>query len=46
MQRSLRMAHLAVGLIAIVAFLITGMLMSAHEPKVMKLAWDQLLLFN
>jgi hypothetical protein len=46
MQRSLRMAHLAVGLIAIVAFLITGMLMSAHEPPVMKLAWDQRLLFN
>ena len=46
MQRSLRMAHLAVGLIAIVAFLITGMLMSAHEPPMMKLAWDQRLLFN
>ena len=40
------MAHLAVGLIAIVAFLITGMLMSAHEPPVMKMDWDQRLLFN
>ena len=40
------MAHLAVGLIAIVAFLITGMLMNAHEPPVMKMAWDQRLLFN
>ena len=46
MQRSLRMAHLVVGLIAIVAFLITGMLMSAHEPPVMKMGWDQRLLFN
>ena len=40
------MAHLAVGLIAIVAFLITGMLMSAHEPPVMKMDWDKRLLFN
>jgi hypothetical protein len=46
MQRSLRMAHLVVGLIAIVAFLVTGMLMSAHEPPVMKMDWDQRLLFN
>jgi hypothetical protein len=46
MQRSLRMAHLAVGLIAIVAFLITGLLMNAHEPPVVKMAWDQRLLFN
>ena len=46
MQRSLRTAHLAVGLIAIVAFLITGMLMNAHEPPVMQMAWDQRLLFS
>ena len=46
MQRSLRTAHLAVGLIAIVAFLVTGMLMNAHEPPVVKMAWDQRLLFN
>lgn len=46
MQGTLRTAHLAVGAIAIVAFLITGMLMNAHEPPVMKMAWDQRLLFN
>ena len=46
MQGTLRMAHLVVGAIAVVAFLITGMLMYAHEPPVTNLAWDQRLLFN
>lgn len=46
MQPSLRMAHLVVGAVAIAGFLITGLLMSAHEPPVMKMGWDQRLLFN
>jgi hypothetical protein len=46
MQGTLRTAHLVVGAIAIVAFLMTGMLMNAHEPPVMQLAWDRRLLFN
>ncbi|HEY8265210.1 MAG TPA: hypothetical protein VIG03_01455 [Steroidobacteraceae bacterium] len=46
MQPSLRMAHLVVGAVAIAGFLITGMLMSGHEPPVMKMGWDQRLLFN
>ena len=40
------MAHLVVGAVAIVGFLITGLLMNAHEPPVMKMGWDQRLLFN
>jgi hypothetical protein len=46
MQGTLRTAHLVVGAIAIVAFLITGMLMNAHQPPVMQMDWDQRLLFN
>ena len=47
MQPSLRMAHLVVGaMAAIAAFLITGMLMNAHEPPVIEMGWDQRLLFN
>ena len=46
MQGTLRTAHLVVGAIAIVAFLITGMLMNAHRPPVMQMDWDQRLLFN
>ena len=34
MQPTLRMAHLVVGAIAVVAFLVTGMLMNGHEPPV------------
>jgi len=46
MQGTLRTAHLVVGALAIVAFLITGMLMNAHRPPVMQMDWDQRLLFN
>ena len=46
MQPSLRMAHLVVGAVAVVGFLITGLLMNAHEPPVMTMGWDQRLLFN
>jgi hypothetical protein len=46
MQPTLRMAHLAVGAMAIVAFLITGMLMNGHEPPVAQMDWDRRLLFN
>jgi hypothetical protein len=46
MQPTLRMAHLVVGAMAIVAFLITGMLMNAHQPPVMQMDWDRRLLFN
>jgi len=40
------MAHLVVGAIAVAAFLITGMLMSAHEPPVMAMDWGERLLFR
>jgi len=46
MQRTLRMAHLVVGAIAVVAFLITGMLMSAHEPPVAAMDWGERLMFR
>jgi len=46
MQGTLRTAHLVVGAIAVVAFLITGMLMNSHRPPVMQMDWDQRLLFN
>jgi hypothetical protein len=46
MQGTLRMAHLVVGAIAVVAFLITGMLMSGHEPPVVELGWGERLLFS
>jgi hypothetical protein len=46
MHGTLRTAHLVVGAIAVVAFLVTGMLMNAHRPPVMQMDWDQRLLFN
>jgi hypothetical protein len=46
MRETLRTAHLAVGVLAVVAFLITGLLMNAHDPPVIKMAWDQRLLFS
>lgn len=46
MQPTLRMTHLVVGAMAVVAFLITGMLMNGHEPPVVEMDWDRRLLFN
>jgi hypothetical protein len=46
MQGTLRMAHLVVGAVAIVAFLITGQLMLGHDPPVEAMAWDDRLLFR
>jgi hypothetical protein len=46
MQGTLRMAHLVVGAIAVVAFLITGMLMSGHDPPVAAMEWGERLLFS
>lgn len=46
MQGTLRMAHLVVGAIAVVAFLITGQIMTGHEPPVGELEWAERLLFR
>lgn len=46
MTRSLRMAHLVVGAIAVVAFLITGQVMGRHEPPVAAMEWAERLLFR
>lgn len=46
MQGSLRTAHLAIGAIAVVAFLITGQIMLRHEPPVAELEWADRLLFR
>jgi hypothetical protein len=46
MTRSLRMAHLVVGAIAVVAFLITGQIMGRHEPPVAAMEWGERLLFR
>lgn len=46
MTRTLRMAHLVVGGIAIVAFLITGQIMGRHEPPVATMEWAERLLFR
>lgn len=46
MQGSLRMSHLAVGVIAVVAFLITGQVMGRHEPPVGDMEWAERLLFR
>ncbi len=40
------MAHLLVGAIAVVAFLITGQLMGAHDPPVAAMEWGERLLFR
>ncbi len=40
------MAHLVVGAIAVVAFLVTGMIMSGHEPPVSAMEWGERLLFR
>jgi hypothetical protein len=46
MQGTLRRTHLAVGAIAIVAFLVTGLLMLRHEPQVSEMEWGTRLLFR
>lgn len=46
MQGSLRMAHLVVGAIAVVAFLATGQVMGRLDPPVAELEWAQRLLFR
>jgi len=40
------MAHLVVGGIAVVAFLITGQIMGRHEPPVAAMEWAERLLFR
>jgi hypothetical protein len=46
MQGTLRRAHLVVGAIAILAFLVTGLIMGRHDPPVSAMAWDDRLLFR
>lgn len=46
MQGSLRMAHLVVGAIAVVAFLATGQVMGRLDPPVAELEWAERLLFR
>ncbi len=46
MTSTLGTAHLAVGAIAVVAFLVTGQLMSFHEPPVAQMEWAERLLFR
>jgi len=46
MQGTLRMAHLVVGAIAVVAFLITGRIMIGHDPPVAAMEWGERLLFR
>jgi hypothetical protein len=46
MQGTLRTAHLAVGAVTIGAFLVTGMVMYAHEPPLSAMDWGERLLFR
>lgn len=46
MQGTLRMAHLVIGAITVVALLITGMLVAGHEPPVAAMEWGERLLFR
>jgi hypothetical protein len=46
MQGTLRTAHLVVGAITVAAFLVTGMIMYAHEPPLSTMDWDDRLLFR
>lgn len=46
MEGSLRSSHLAVGAIAIVAFLVTGQIMSGYDPPVAAMEWGERLLFR
>lgn len=46
MTRRLRMAHLVIGGVAVIAFLITGQIMGRHEPPVAAMEWAERLLFR
>lgn len=46
MQGTLRTAHLVVGAITVAAFLVTGMIMYAHEPPLSTMDWGDRLLFR
>lgn len=46
MTSTLRTTHLVVGAITVVAFLITGQIMSLHEPPVAGMEWADRLLFR
>lgn len=46
MQGSLRMAHLVVGAIAVIAFLVTGQVMGRLDPPVGEMEWAERLLFR
>lgn len=46
MQGSLRMAHLVVGAIAVIAFLVTGQIMGRLDPPVDEMEWAERLLFR
>lgn len=46
MQGTLRTAHLVIGAVAVVAFLITGQIMGRHDPPVAEMEWAERLLFR
>jgi len=46
MERTLRMAHLAVGALTVAAFMVTGLVMYAHEPALSTMDWGDRLLFR
>ena len=46
MQGTLRTAHLVVGAITVAAFLVTGMILYAHEPPLSSMDWGDRLLFR
>lgn len=45
MTSTFRKAHLVVGAIAVVAFLVTGLIMRMYEPPVSAMEWAERLLF-
>lgn len=46
MTSTLRRAHLVVGAVTVLAFLITGLVMRMHDPPVSAMEWAQRLLFR
>ncbi len=46
MQPLLRMAHLVVGALTVGAFLVTGMVMSGHQPPLPEMDWGERLHFR
>ena len=46
MTSTLRRSHLVVGIITVLAFLITGMIMRMHDPPVAAMEWTERLLFR